>query len=225
MTALLILRRLRQMKKLVALTRAVILALTIALTLAACGGNDTTPVATLVPTPEVTPELTPETTPEATPEPTPEPEPEPLIGKFPFDFTTEDIYGNAVTEEALGEKEYFLVYVWNTMPFSDCFDGLFFLQGFANRFGNRVGILTLSIDIGNIFDAASTLDTLNFDIPSAIHIDAENNEAASLLAMSGYESYEQLPIILLIDGEGNIIENVSGGDLLYNFNTIEDALN
>jgi len=74
------------------------------------------PEATPEPVPESTPapasESTPEPIPESTPEPAPEPEPV-LTGKsFPFSFTSEDLYGNTVTGDDLGEKELFFAYLW-----------------------------------------------------------------------------------------------------------------
>jgi len=69
------------MKKFVILALVLILAITMTLSLAACGGEAVAPVATPEPTPVATPEPTPEPTPPPTPEltsePTPEPEPEP----------------------------------------------------------------------------------------------------------------------------------------------------
>jgi len=90
----------------------------------ACAGNDIVPevareqIPEATPTPEQTPEPTPEPppepTPESTPEQTPEPTPEQRIGgfAFPFSFSTEDLQGNTVTEETLGEKELFVAYLW-----------------------------------------------------------------------------------------------------------------
>jgi len=215
------------MKKFATLTLTIILALTMVSALTACGDEDIPPTTTPAPTPEATPEPTPE--PESTPEPTPEatpeptPEPVPVIGKFPFSFATEDIYGNAVTEEVLGEKEYFLVCFWLPILGSE----LWHLQEVANNFGDRVGILTMIIQIidrtETIRQATMHLD--NWNVPSAIHIEAEHPELAQLLAMSGYESYEQLPIFLLIDGEGNVVDSVSGYDNDDFHNMIENALN
>jgi len=65
------------MKKVVILTSALILALTMTLTLAACGGSDTTPAATPTPTQEAMPTQEATPTPEPTLKPTPEPPPEP----------------------------------------------------------------------------------------------------------------------------------------------------
>jgi hypothetical protein len=31
-----------------------------------------------------------------------------------FSFSAEDLYGNTVTEETLGEKEFFFLYAWQT---------------------------------------------------------------------------------------------------------------
>ena len=55
---------------------ALFIALSLLLTMAACGAPGRTPADPPEPTPEVTPEPTPEPTPEVTPEPTPEPTPE-----------------------------------------------------------------------------------------------------------------------------------------------------
>ena len=62
---------------------------------------------------ESAPEPTIELTPKPTPKPTPEPEPEPIPDfNFPFNFTSEDLQGNIVTEEVLGEKDLFFAYLW-----------------------------------------------------------------------------------------------------------------
>ena len=90
--------------------------------LTACGGIDIMPEANPEPVPdsspalapESAPEPTPESTPEPVPEPTPEPEAEPVLtGKsFPFSFISEDLYGNTVRGDDLGEKELFFAYLW-----------------------------------------------------------------------------------------------------------------
>ena len=90
--------------------------------LTACGGIGIMPEATPepvlesspAPAPESTPEPTPESTPEPVPDPAPEPEPEPVLtGKsFPFSFISEDLYGNTITGDDLGEKELFFAYLW-----------------------------------------------------------------------------------------------------------------
>ena len=113
------------MKKPTKVSLAVIIAITMTLTLAACGGETaptdepvvettSTPEPTAAPTDEPEAETTPppEPTPESTPEPTPEPAQEFIGYKFPFGFSTEDLHGNTVTEETLGEKELFFAYLW-----------------------------------------------------------------------------------------------------------------
>ncbi|MCL2662980.1 MAG: hypothetical protein FWE83_06575 [Oscillospiraceae bacterium] len=66
------------------------------------------------PTPTPMPTQTPEPTPEKSPEPTPviTPEPDAVGFKFPFSFSSVDLYGNTITDEDLGEKELFFAYRW-----------------------------------------------------------------------------------------------------------------
>jgi len=40
------------------------------------------------------------------------PEPVPAAGSFPFNISSEDLYGNIVTGDDLGEKELFFAYLW-----------------------------------------------------------------------------------------------------------------
>jgi len=88
------------MRKLATQTLVMFLALAMIFTLVACTGSDTVP--------EDIPES--KIKEEPTPEPTPEPEPTEFI--FPYSFLAEDLQGNPVTEETLGNKEIFLIYLW-----------------------------------------------------------------------------------------------------------------
>ena len=52
--------------------------------------------------------------PEDTTQPPPEPSAASNAFAFPFAFSGEDLYGNPVTEETLGQKELFVAYLWAT---------------------------------------------------------------------------------------------------------------
>jgi len=116
------------MRKIAILTLTAVFLLTMSLFLSGCNFDELFPDVTSGSSPEekaeVTPSPTPEPLPEPKPEPTPEPKPEPkpektptpepvIAGyKFPFSFSIEGLYGETVTEEDLGEKELFMVYLW-----------------------------------------------------------------------------------------------------------------
>ena len=106
-------------------------ALSMIFVLAACGGSIFAPDADLLDKiesmlrpasdtdssqPAATPAPSTPAPPPSTPAPStpapPPPTPEPTGFKFPFAFSTVDLYGNTVTEEDLGEKELFVAYLW-----------------------------------------------------------------------------------------------------------------
>jgi len=73
-----------------------------------------TPTPDQNPEPNNTPEQKPEPTPERKPDLTPTPTSDPVISgySFPFSFSAEDLNGDILTEEDLGQKELFLAYLW-----------------------------------------------------------------------------------------------------------------
>ena len=111
------------MRKLATIALVVVLATAMMLAITACGGSDTaqeekletkvTPPPTPAPTPPPEPEPVPTPAPAPTPAPTPEPEPESVGFRFPFSFSTEDLYGNTITEESWGKKELYFAYLWS----------------------------------------------------------------------------------------------------------------
>ena len=125
---------------------------------------------------------------------------------FPFAFTAEDFYGNAVTEASLGEKELFFVHYWGTWC-PPCVAEMPELAGVAKEYGERVGFIGLLDDYGsNVSGAINIMDSAG--IPqSFIMVDAENKDLQELLSMvkSGY-----VPTTIIIDKDGNML----GGQLI-----------
>ena len=100
------------MKKVAKQIFIVSLAIAAILLLAACDLGSNTPEDTHEPAIETTPEPPSEPVPALTPEPTPVTELGSNGYKFPFSFSSVDLHGNTVTEEDLGEKEFFFAYLW-----------------------------------------------------------------------------------------------------------------
>ena len=67
------------------------------------------------------------------------------VANFPFAFAAEDLFGNMVTHEDLGNKELFVVHLWATWC-GPCVAGLPAMGSLYEEFGDRVGIIGLLID-------------------------------------------------------------------------------
>ena len=96
----------------------ILMVITMTFFLVACDSGDPVPEETdkqiIKATSEPIPEPSQKPIPADTPEPIPEvtPEPDSVGFKFPFNFSSVDLYGNVVTDEDLGEKELFFAYLW-----------------------------------------------------------------------------------------------------------------
>ncbi|MCL2187485.1 MAG: TlpA family protein disulfide reductase [Defluviitaleaceae bacterium] len=138
---------------------------------------------------------------------------------FPFPFTAYDLYGNAITEQSLGEFEIFFVYFWTTTC-PACVRGMPGIVTLAQEFDNRVGVLSLLGDFQTNGDAAKRI--LQDAGAPFITLDARNEDFIELMALlnSGF-----VPTSVVLDANGNAI-----GGMIIGANTdrlreaIEDAL-
>ncbi|MCL2357558.1 MAG: TlpA family protein disulfide reductase [Defluviitaleaceae bacterium] len=141
------------------------------------------------------------------------------VGAFPFPFLAQDLYGNDVTEEALGEKEAFFVYYWTTWC-GTCVRAMPGLAELSREFEGRVGFLTLLGDFNTAADTAAAIKQnagAEFTTVAANHADF-----AELfpLVQSGF-----LPTSIILDRDGNVIgEQMIGGSARTFRNAISDAL-
>ncbi|MCL2632969.1 MAG: TlpA family protein disulfide reductase [Oscillospiraceae bacterium] len=117
---------------------------------------------------------------------------------FPFEFTAKDLYGNTVTQEALGEKQIFFVHLWATWC-PPCIAEMPELAEIAQMYGDDVGFIALVDDYSsNLSGAKRIADSSN--IPTSfIMVDAYTKGLEPLMNMlnTGY-----VPTTVIIDGNG-----------------------
>ena len=138
---------------------------------------------------------------------------------FPFDFSAEDLHGNQVTAESLGDKELFFVYFWTTWCPS-CVAAIPGLATLAEEYSGRVGFLSLLGDFETAGDTAIRI-TDNAGA-SFITVDARHNDLQPLMDLlnSGF-----VPTSIILDRDGNAVggQIVGGGIDRFRI-AIEDAL-
>jgi len=138
---------------------------------------------------------------------------------FPYKFSAEDLYGNTVTEESLGEKELFFVHYWATWC-GPCVREMPDLARVAEEYGDRVGFFALLDDYGTARETA--LQIAESSGISFIMVDAKTKELQSLLkkVQSGY-----IPTTILIDSDGNMVGEQLVGSYGSGYSPyIDDAL-
>ena len=141
-------------------------------------------------------------------------------GPFPFAFAAEDLYGNPVTEEALGEKQLFFVHFWATWC-PPCVAEMPDLAKIAKDYSAEVGFIALLADYSDNLEGAKNL-TESADIPATfIMIDANTPELAPLLAMlqTGY-----VPTSIVLNLEGELVEQQLIGAYGEKYAEILDSL-
>lgn len=126
---------------------------------------------------------------------------------FPFEFVAQDIYGNTVTEDSLGEKELFFIHYWGTWC-PPCINEMPEMAEIVKEYGDRVGFIGLVDDYSsNASGARKIMD--DSGVPqSFFNVDADNGDLAELLKMvqSGY-----VPTTVIIDRNGNQVGEVLVG--------------
>ena len=138
---------------------------------------------------------------------------------FPYTFSAQDLYGRAVTEKALGEKEIFFVHYFATWC-PPCVSEMPDLATIARRYGDRVGFIALLDDYRENRAAAIRLAE-NSGIPF-IMVDAEHRNFRTLLRMlqSGY-----VPTTILIGRDGRMVgEQIIGAYGLGYASFLDSAL-
>ncbi|MCL2054919.1 MAG: TlpA family protein disulfide reductase [Oscillospiraceae bacterium] len=120
---------------------------------------------------------------------------------FPFAFTAENVFGNTVTEETLGERELFFVHYWATWC-APCVQEMPDLAKIAEEYSDRVGFIGLVSDFGSNSSGAKNIAETSGVPQSFIMVDAENEALSPLLSMvqSGY-----VPTTVIIDGNGKML--------------------
>jgi len=127
---------------------------------------------------------------------------------FPFNFSTEDLYGGTVTHEALGYKEAFFVYLWTTWCPS-CVDAMPYLAQLAEAYGDRVGFISLLGDFDTAGDTAIRIKE-DAGVPF-ITVDANYDGLQDLLALvrSGF-----VPTSVVIGQDGTVVgEQIVGSGI------------
>ena len=190
---------------------ALVIALTLVLTLAACGGG--TPAGDRqrpgsLPSNDTPRDSSPaeNLTPQGN---TDKPETIHTKGTFPFAFTAEDIYGNTVTEASLGEKELFFIYYWATWC-GVCIDKMPDMGHMIRDFGDKVGFLMLLGDFENISGAkniyeASDVPEVGPVVTVCSEITFGEQHQVTQWIKTGY-----VPSLAVIDAEGNLLHHMAG---------------
>ncbi|MDR0272598.1 MAG: TlpA family protein disulfide reductase [Clostridiales bacterium] len=143
----------------------------------------------------------------------------PAQNAFPFRFSTEDLYGNTVTDASLGGKDFYFVYYWTTWCPS-CVSGMPGLAQLAEEYGDRVGFITL---LGDFSTAGENAIRITENAGASFStVDARHGEFAPLMNLlnSGF-----VPTTVLLDANGNVIgEQIVGSNLDVFTAAIEGAL-
>ena len=127
-------------------------------------------------------------------------------GIFPFNFTAQDLNGNLVTEESMGEKQLFFVHLWATWC-PPCVVEMPDLADVVREYSDRVGFLGLLDDFSSNPEGAINIIEAS-DMPdSFINVDARNPELSGLLSMvqTGY-----VPTTVIFISNGEMFEPLIG---------------
>jgi len=96
------------------------------------------------------------------------------------------------------------------------------LAEIARDYGDRVGFLTVLINFDNTRDVAIDI-TESVDAPF-ITISADTGIFAYGELVGSLFTFNTIPQIIILDGDGNVIENYSGGSDKYR-TSLDNALN
>ena len=111
---------------------------------------------------------------------------DPLL-TLPYTFTAVDLYGNAVTERTLGEKEVFFIHYWGTWC-PPCISEMPDIGEVAQEYGDRVGFIGLLDDYASNLEGAIKIAESSGIPSSFIMVDANEPSVRPLLELvqSGY---------------------------------------
>ena len=131
-----------------------------------------------------------------------------IAAVFPFEFEAEDLYGNIVTHESIGERELFLLYFWTTWC-GVCIIAMPGMAELATEFYDRMGFLSLLGDFESGREAA-ILMTEDANAPFfSVDIMLEDFDPLIPFVDSGF-----VPTTALIDTQGNKIgDMIMGSDI------------
>ena len=126
---------------------------------------------------------------------------------FPYEFSAQDLYGNPVSAETLGEKRIFFVHLWGSWC-PPCIGEMPELAQVAAEYEATVGFLGLVDDYASNLDGVVQVTEASGVPLTFINVDDKTEGLAELRAMiqSGY-----VPTTIFIDGNGEMIsEHIIG---------------
>ena len=127
-------------------------------------------------------------------------------GIFPFSFTAQDLYGDTITEESMGERKMFFLHLWGTWC-PPCVNEMPDLAEIARKYGDRVGFLGLLDDFSTNPDGAKKI-LESADMPEFFfNVDARLPELQDLVILV---SSGAVPTTVIITSDGRITEQLVG---------------
>jgi len=129
-----------------------------------------------------------------------------IWGIFPLSFTAEDLYGNTVTPETIGEKQLFFIHFWATWC-PPCVGEMPDLAELAEEFGDRVGFIGLLEDYESNLEGAINITESSGVPESFVMVDARLQEMSDLLMLVQSGS---VPTSIIIAADGRMSEQIIG---------------
>ncbi|MCL2019418.1 MAG: TlpA family protein disulfide reductase [Oscillospiraceae bacterium] len=125
-----------------------------------------------------------------------------------FAFTATDIYGNEVSEEALGEKQAFFIHYWGTWC-PPCVNEMGDLAEVAVNYADRVGFIGLVDDYESNLQGAVDIIEASGVPDSFLMINANEPSAAAMLdaVKTGY-----VPTTVIVTADGRISDAIIGAN-------------
>jgi len=140
-------------------------------------------------------------------EPSGSDEEELIWGLFPFSFSTQDLFGNTVTEETIGEKQLFFVHLWGTWC-PPCVNEMPELADIVREYEDRVGFIGLLDDFSSNPDGAINILEASEAPKSFINIEARLPELNDLLVV--ISQTRAVPTTIIISTDGRMTEPIAG---------------
>ena len=140
-------------------------------------------------------------------EPSGSDEEELIWGLFPFSFSTQDLFGNTVTEETIGEKQLFFVHLWGTWC-PPCVNEMPELADIVREYEDRVGFIGLLDDFSSNPDGAINILEASDAPESFINIEARLPELNDLLVV--ISQTRAVPTTIIISTDGRMTEPIAG---------------